>query len=166
MKKYIFLCTITLILVILSTYSIEAHPGRLDQNGGHRVLTEGWGFPVGTYHFHSRYNNIIPVSEEDFTPLQISVIINRELMVFDESPQNIDGSVMVPLRLTLEQLGYLVEWYEATATVYVNGESLQFEGYQIINSNGRLLVPVRFLLENLGFSVEWYERLQIVYIQA
>lgn len=39
------LCSLTWIIAF-------AHPGRTDSNGGHWVRTEGWGYEVGTYHYH------------------------------------------------------------------------------------------------------------------
>jgi hypothetical protein len=39
------LCSLTWIIAF-------AHPGRTDSNGGHWVKTEGWGYEVGTYHYH------------------------------------------------------------------------------------------------------------------
>lgn len=30
-----------------------AHPGRADNLGGHYVRKSGWGYPVGSYHYHS-----------------------------------------------------------------------------------------------------------------
>ncbi len=46
---------LTLSALLLSTpfTSTEAHPGRTDRNGGHYVRTAGWGYPVGTYHYHN-----------------------------------------------------------------------------------------------------------------
>ncbi len=38
-----------LIILILVTNSVYAHPGRTDSQGGHYVRTPGWGYPVGSY---------------------------------------------------------------------------------------------------------------------
>lgn len=40
------LCSLTWVIAF-------AHPGRTDSSGGHWVRTEGWGYEVGTYHYHN-----------------------------------------------------------------------------------------------------------------
>jgi hypothetical protein len=50
MKKYI---SILIVLCSLTWLIAFAHPGRTDENGGHWVKTEGWGYEVGTYHYHN-----------------------------------------------------------------------------------------------------------------
>lgn len=34
-----------------------AHPGRTDSSGGHYVRSPGWGYPVGSYHYHNGGNS-------------------------------------------------------------------------------------------------------------
>lgn len=42
-----------LILALLFLVSVVvAHPGRTDGGGGHYVRTPGYGYPVGSYHYH------------------------------------------------------------------------------------------------------------------
>lgn len=48
MKK--FFCFF-LFLCLIST-SVFAHPGGTDARGGHYVRTPGWGYSVGSYHYH------------------------------------------------------------------------------------------------------------------
>lgn len=51
MKKSIIVTFIILLLSLM--YSLTfAHPGGLDSSGGHHVRTAGWGYEVGTYHYH------------------------------------------------------------------------------------------------------------------
>jgi hypothetical protein len=50
MKKYI---SILMVLCSLTWIIAFAHPGRTDSSGGHWVRTEGWGYEVGTYHYHN-----------------------------------------------------------------------------------------------------------------
>jgi flagellar biosynthesis/type III secretory pathway protein FliH len=38
---------------ILYPVYVQAHPGRTDRNGGHYVRTGGWGYPIGSYHYHN-----------------------------------------------------------------------------------------------------------------
>lgn len=41
------------ILSISISFPANAHPGRTDKYGGHYVRTSGWGYPVGSYHYHN-----------------------------------------------------------------------------------------------------------------
>jgi len=75
MKK---LFAIIYLVVLFSSVTVFAHPGRLDKNSGHNVNTPGWGYPVGSYHYHigsdretayDENGNIIPKTETpDSTP--------------------------------------------------------------------------------------------------
>lgn len=51
-SKKIFI--LLMIIIMLSVINVAlAHPGGLDANGGHYVRTPGWGYPVGSYHYHT-----------------------------------------------------------------------------------------------------------------
>jgi hypothetical protein len=54
-----------IILFIISSNSVSAHPGRTDSSGGHTCRTncEQWGLDYGEYHFHNSY---IDTSESDY----------------------------------------------------------------------------------------------------
>ncbi|WP_322905825.1 N-acetylmuramoyl-L-alanine amidase family protein [Paenibacillus campi] len=85
---------------------------------------------------------------------------------------SVKGSVMIPLRVVVEQLGYKVDWSgpSQTATISqgsnvvalvagstkatVNGKSFDLEAAPIIQ-HGTTLVPLRFLAENTGATVTW-----------
>jgi LPXTG-motif cell wall-anchored protein len=41
------------LIIILFSVQVQAHPGRTDRYGGHTVRTPGWGYPVGSYHYHN-----------------------------------------------------------------------------------------------------------------
>lgn len=64
MKKYI---SILIVLCSLTWIIAFAHPGRTDSNGGHWVRKEGWGYEVGTYHYHNDGAN-----ENTYTPAAIT----------------------------------------------------------------------------------------------
>ncbi len=51
MKKIATLL-ILIIIIIVTISPAFAHPGRTDSKGGHYVRTEGWGYEVGSYHYH------------------------------------------------------------------------------------------------------------------
>ncbi len=43
---------VLLLIMCFTVASAFAHPGRTDRYGGHHVRTSGWGYPVGSYHYH------------------------------------------------------------------------------------------------------------------
>ncbi|MFD1888082.1 N-acetylmuramoyl-L-alanine amidase family protein [Paenibacillus wenxiniae] len=101
-------------------------------------------------------------------------------------PSNVDivsmkGSVMIPLRVVVEQLGYKVSWAgpSQTATIsqgsnvvaltagsttaIVNGKQFDLEAAPIIQ-HGTTLVPLRFLGENTGATVKWDNSSKTVFL--
>jgi hypothetical protein len=52
-KRLSWLVLSALLFSISFPFAIEAHPGRTDRNGGHYVRTAGWGYSVGSYHYHN-----------------------------------------------------------------------------------------------------------------
>lgn len=53
MKKYLSLLLCLITITAIPCLFTEAHPGRTDSNGGHYVRTAGWGYEVGSYHYHN-----------------------------------------------------------------------------------------------------------------
>ena len=49
--KALFIAALSITL-LASVITIYAHPGNTDSNGGHYVRTAGYGYPVGSYHYH------------------------------------------------------------------------------------------------------------------
>ena len=100
--------------------TVFAHPGRTDKNGGHSVSAQGWGYEVGTYHYHDKkYENIVPVDKETGSPLQVTVIVKGETVMFDQPPVIIDGRTLVPVRYVAEKLGCTVEWDGELQVAYI-----------------------------------------------
>lgn len=102
----------------------------------------------------------------------IKVLIDGELMSFEQPPVIIDGNTLVPMRAIFERLGAGIEWdqtnYSVTAvkdgtTIHLkigeteallNGQTMMLEvPAQLVNSN--TMVPVRFISESLGADVYW-----------
>lgn len=111
---------------------------------------------------------------QDNSP-EYSVVLDGQKLVFDQSPINMDGRILVPLRAIFEACGAEITWVEKTQTVYAQGRNnttieLQVgKNYAYINGdvvelsvpaviyNSRTLVPVRFVAEALGAKVDWNE---------
>jgi hypothetical protein len=53
MKRLSWLLLASFIISLAAPYYADAHPGRTDAQGGHNVRTAGWGYPVGSYHYHN-----------------------------------------------------------------------------------------------------------------
>jgi len=92
---------------------------------------------------------------------------------FDVQPANINGRLLVPMRVIFEALGAIVDrWDGLTQTVYahkggitivlqvgnatalVNGRPFTLDAPPA-NIRGRILVPLRFVSEALGAAVSW-----------
>ncbi|MDW7674674.1 MAG: stalk domain-containing protein [Bacillota bacterium] len=103
----------------------------------------------------------------------IPVYINSTKLDFgDVNPQNIEGRLLVPLRVIFEALGADIEWFGAEHKViaergstqieltvgskiaYRNGQPITLE-VEAMNIDGRVLVPLRFVGEALGNEVIW-----------
>ncbi|WP_017813222.1 MULTISPECIES: N-acetylmuramoyl-L-alanine amidase family protein [Paenibacillus] len=99
----------------------------------------------------------------------------------DGQVTTVKGSVMVPLRVVVEQLGYKVTWSNATQTAtikqgsntlqltadsysaLVNDKSVDLEAAPSVH-NGTTLVPLRFISENTGTTVKWDNAVKTVYL--
>lgn len=63
---------------------------------------------------------ISPIMHDDIPTLiasNVHVYYNDETIDFDVNAQKIDGVTMIPLRATLEKMGYIVEWNQETKSV-------------------------------------------------
>jgi hypothetical protein len=102
----------------------------------------------------------------------IIVLVDDQLQQYDQSPVNVDGRTMVPLRAIFESLGAKVEWDSSTQTVtatkddikvvltinsneaWVNGNKVMLDvPAKLINE--KTMVPIRFVSEALGADVKW-----------
>lgn len=99
----------------------------------------------------------------------ISKTVSKKL---DVAPFIVNGRTLVPFRAIFEELGYSVDWDDATKTVTasykgnvikltIGGSKALVDGYEvpldiaptIVNSN--TVVPLRFVAENSGSFVDW-----------
>lgn len=96
---------------------------------------------------------------------------------------NIDGNVMVPLRVVIESLGYDVNWDQKTGSVTilqgekqlqltvgnrsanVDGESVALSAPPILQNNSTM-VPLRFVGEQTGLKVSWNNDTKSVYLYS
>jgi hypothetical protein len=114
----------------------------------------------------------------------INVVVNNQQVDFSGAPpQEVDGSVLVPLRGVFERLGAHVHYDPATRTItaengvtdvsltlgsstaYVNKQPQQLSE-PATSTDGTTLVPLRFVAEALGAYVEWHATTNTVKIVA
>jgi len=121
----------------------------------------------------------------------IQLIVNHQLYASSESalPQLVEDRVYVPLRLVSEQLGYQVQWNEASrqvtiltdqeseialrepvaedtqVAVAVDHQFLQLDddtGLPFVTESGYTMIPLRAVGEALNCEVEWQDGVVIV----
>lgn len=111
----------------------------------------------------------------------IRIVLDGKLLLVNEAPMVAEGTTLVPFRPLFEQLGFVIEWNEATHTVTgkregltlsltpgsgvakVNGETRTLPtAPQLVNSS--LVVPARFVSEAVQYDVSWDERNRTVRI--
>lgn len=51
--RFAVILLVCLAFVFSLTSITYAHPGRTDKNGGHYVRSSGWGYAIGSYHYHN-----------------------------------------------------------------------------------------------------------------
>lgn len=86
--------------------------------------------------------------------------------------ENVNNSIMVPLRMIAENLGYKVDWNQTSKTVTIEqqGKTMQLivnqpaasvDGKTVMLTtapllrSGTTLVPIRFIGEQFGLTVKW-----------
>lgn len=97
--------------------------------------------------------------------------------------ENNNGTVMVPIRVISENLGFDVYWNKATKTVTVqdgsqtvtmvigsqqadiNGQRVQMTKAPVLRG-GTTLVPIRFVSEQMGLQVRWDNAQKSVYLTS
>ena len=110
------------------------------------------------------------------------VILDGELLAFEEIPVRENDSLLVPMRFLFEQMGAEVDWNQQTktATAALADHAVTFsidslnatvnEAPQKMDVPARLvndttMIPLRFLSENLGYTVTWVQEAQTAFIE-
>lgn len=112
----------------------------------------------------------------------ISITINGEKRVFDQSPYIINGRTVVPLKFLMDELGYAVAWESDKATVTARrntktitlqignpemtilGETYTSDMAPLI-INDRTYVPLAIIARATGASVQWIGETQTVAVK-
>lgn len=103
---------------------------------------------------------------------KVQVMLNNQVLTFDQPPAIINGKTMVPMRKIFETLNATIKWDDKTRTVTsekgdkmvvlqvdspvakVNDSYVLLEQPAVI-MNGSTMVPLRFVGEILGIEVGW-----------
>lgn len=111
------------------------------------------------------------------------VVVDGQLMRFDQPPVVAGGRVLVPLRGVFEHLGATVLWNPATNVVtaqrgdtqvqlVIGGRQATVNGRVVLLDvpativGGRTLVPLRFVSEAMGAQVDWDNATRVVTITS
>ncbi|WP_410514747.1 N-acetylmuramoyl-L-alanine amidase family protein [Paenibacillus sp. BR2-3] len=123
------------------------------------------------------------IGHADSAATHINLNGNELAITKDTQVQVVNGSVMVPLRLVAEQLGYSVKWDNVTkmvtieqagttlklvlnrATAESSGKQVQLDNPPIL-SGSITLVPLRFVGEETGTTVGWDNPTKTVYLTS
>ncbi|MCD1261744.1 hypothetical protein B5M42_023385 [Paenibacillus athensensis] len=113
----------------------------------------------------------------------IKVDVDGRALTFEQFPQLIHDTTMVPMRAIFEKLGAQIAWDPNAAAVTaskdgltlriaiganvaeVNGESIKLDTPAVL-LNGTTLIPVRFVAESLGAKVGWDNTTHTVSIES
>ncbi|MGZ9584102.1 N-acetylmuramoyl-L-alanine amidase [Paenibacillus marinisediminis] len=112
---------------------------------------------------------------------QPTLYLNGSSIMLPEPIKMINNSVMIPIRVVSEELGYKVGWEQKTRTVTINNGSTSIklvigEKTALVNGkevklpvaatviNGTTLVPLRFVGESMGLVVDWDNESKSVYL--
>ncbi|MBP1999607.1 N-acetylmuramoyl-L-alanine amidase [Paenibacillus shirakamiensis] len=94
--------------------------------------------------------------------------------------QEVKGSIMIPIRVVMEELGFQVSW-EKTGTIHIKDSNTTIQlnvNSKIAKVNGKQvsilaapylkgdtsMVPLRFISEQMGIQVSWVQKTQSVYL--
>ncbi len=111
------------------------------------------------------------------------VVVDGQMMGFDQPPVVAGGRVLVPLRGVFEHLGATVLWNPATNVVtaqrgdtqvqlVIGGRQATVNGRVVLLDvpativGGRTLVPLRFVSEAMGAQVDWDNATRVVTITS
>jgi hypothetical protein len=112
----------------------------------------------------------------------INVFMNGKHIAFDDAkPENLNGRVLVPVRVISEEMGADVTYNSQTKQViivkgnktieltigsqeaYVNGDKVLLD-VPATAVEGRTMVPLKFVSENMDAYVDWDGESQVVFI--
>lgn len=110
-----------------------------------------------------------------------SLYLNGNSLALPENISMLNNSVMVPIRVVSEELGYKVDWNQKAKTVAINDNSRSLnltvnqKTATVDNKDVTLvappiiksdiaLVPLRFIGENMGLKVDWDNSTKSVYM--
>jgi uncharacterized protein YkwD len=122
-------------------------------------------------------------SEVNRTPSmqEMRIFINTQQKIYDQPPMTVNGSVLVPMRGIVENLGASVQFESSTQTITaqkgtrkvtlrIGQNTAKIDGRDVglsqaaISKNGRLYVPLRFISEAFAAEVSWQSAYRAVMI--
>ncbi|MBP1935832.1 N-acetylmuramoyl-L-alanine amidase [Paenibacillus sediminis] len=118
--------------------------------------------------------------------VKTSIVLDGQTLTLPQGVEveNVNGNVMIPIRVVVEQLGFNVLWDQKTRTVTikdaskeiklvvgqqtatVNGTSVRLNASPIIRGTGTVIIPLRFVSEQMGLIVGWDNNTKTVYLTS
>ncbi|NEW09900.1 hypothetical protein GK047_28860 [Paenibacillus sp. SYP-B3998] len=113
----------------------------------------------------------------------ITVLVNGDRVLFDQSPRVEEGTTLVQFRPLFEKLGFTIQWDDNTKTIQAHKEgvrlSLQVDNEHAslngspyvlpiapINVEGNIFVPIRFVGEASKYEVTWEKSTKTIYLMT
>ncbi|MEB2299364.1 copper amine oxidase N-terminal domain-containing protein [Lysinibacillus xylanilyticus] len=152
MKKLVLFITM-LSLFMATSLTADAHPGRLDSNGGHKCSDKSKekGLCSG-YHYHNKSSEVTPstnINQKKPTPQSkpepvlttVDVYINNVKQTYNPSAYIKNGTNLVPMKAIFVSLGATVTYDNATkkVTAYKGNKKIDIgvgNKKAYVNSNG------------------------------
>lgn len=152
MKKLVLFITM-LALFMATSLTADAHPGRLDSNGGHNCSDKSKekGLCSG-YHYHNKANEPVPSTNinqkkptHQSTPepvlTTVDVYINNVKQYYNPSAYIKNGTTLVPMKAIFVSLGATVTYDNATKKVTAHKDNKKIvigigNKKAYVNSNG------------------------------
>lgn len=115
--------------------------------------------------------------------VQPTLYLNGSQLKLPEAMTTINNSVMIPIRVVSEELGYKVDWNQKTRTVMINDSSTSItlvvdQNTATVNGeeknlltpvtviNQTTFVPLRFVGESMRLVVDWDDQSNSVYLYS
>lgn len=152
MKKLVLFITM-LTLFMATSLTANAHPGRLDSNGGHNCSkkSQDKGLCSG-YHYHNKGNEVeastninkkkpTPQSKPEPVLTTVDVYINNVKQNYNPSAYIKNGTTLVPMKAIFVSLGATVTYDNATKKVTAHKDNKKIvigigNKKVYVNSNG------------------------------
>ncbi len=152
-----------LAFIIAISVTAYAHPGRTDKNGGHNVRTPGWGYPVGTYHYHKNGDTSIAYNKDGSAIEKMSestIPLPSKSPTATSAPEKSTApkATKTPKETAAPKASATPEPF---VKLSIDGKPIDLPA-EIALINDSVMVPMRAVFEALGATVEYDEKTKAI----